>query len=67
MLSSATDSTKEAFFCYDILCREEDDDDDNNKEKDKELSKDDKKELEEQILMNYMPLVKEYTEKKKKE
>ena len=60
----ATDSTKEAFYCYDILCRDEEEE--KLEEDGTGVNKDEKADLEEQILLNYMPLVKEYTENKKK-
>ena len=70
--TTTTDSTKEVFYCYDILCRDEEEEKIEEEEKEKEEGKegnrnDEKLELEDQILMNYMPLVKEYTEKKKRE
>jgi len=60
----ATDSTKEAFYCYDSLCRDEEEE--KLEEDETGVNKDEKADLEEQILLNYMPLVKEYTENKKK-
>ena len=70
--STTTDSTKEVFYCYDILCRDEEEEKIEEEEKEKEGKEegnrnDEKIELEDQILMNYMPMVKEYTEKKKRE
>ncbi|CAL6278538.1 unnamed protein product [Bathycoccus prasinos] len=78
VLSSSTtttttiDSTKEVFYCYDILCRDEEEEKIEEEEKEKEGKEegnrnDEKIELEDQMLMNYMPMVKEYTEKKKRE
>lgn len=70
--TTTTDSTKEVFYCYDILCRDEEEEKIEEEEKEKEGKgegnrNDEKIELEDQILMNYMPMVKEYTEKKKRE
>ena len=76
VLSSSTttiDSTKEVFYCYDILCLDEEEEKiEEEEEKEKEGKEegnrnDEEIELEDQILMNYMPMVKEYTEKKKRE
>lgn len=69
--TTTTDSTKEVFYCYDILCLDEEEEKIEEEEKEKEGKEgnrnDEKIELEDQILMNYMPMVKEYTEKKKRE
>ena len=70
--TTTTDSTKEVFHCYDILCRDEEEEKIEEEEKEKEGKEegnrnDEEIELEDQILMNYMPMVKEYTEKKKRE
>ena len=71
--TTTTDSTKEVFYCYDILCLDEEEEKiEEEEEKEKEGKEegnrnDEEIELEDQILMNYMPMVKEYTEKKKRE
>ena len=49
--ATAADSTKEAFYCYDILCRDEDDDLDEEKK----------------LMSNYLPLVKEFEEEEGEE
>lgn len=71
--TTTTDSTKEVFYCYDILCLDEEEEkigeeEEKEKEGKEERNRNDEEiELEDQILMNYMPMVKEYTEKKKRE